>query len=575
MERSDVIRPASACDQLFEQLADEYEHEYQIGKQPDLDAYMGRLPAECDSVRDELFNVLLLTDACYLKGRLGGREPSKQDLIQLYPHLADAIARTAIARDLDDGRSLDWRLGKFRVEGKISEGRQGHVLKAYDLTLARPVALKLAHPSAPENWIEREGRALARLQHPNILRVLELSQWDGKPMLVTEYVDGSTLVERFNVATPSESEVLSIAIQLSDALRCLHDHGLSHRDLQPSNILINAQGMVKVIDFGLAISMDRMSNSTGQVQEFHGTPLFMAPEQVRCDGTSDPRKSDLFSLGATLLLLMTKMVPVKGSNGKEIFDNLSAGRLNQDAIQLCKTRFPLVAPVCTRLLAPNAHERLADAQTAWREFKAAEQKLNSANASFSPLFVPSYRKVIAVPHMHADQWENYFWYASGPSPSKLPLFRVSVKVGQSVKADEPIYSCEACNIHVRSPVNGKVLSTCHRVNMVDPLGTLHMMILPDEQPYYADARLIFKDLLLYAEWIESQISWEKRLTRRDRIWHWFKGVQPEAPPRGFNSNVRLSLAESRRKDPEKFLEALYRFTQMPLREVNGFDPYTT
>ncbi|MFV0445449.1 MAG: protein kinase domain-containing protein, partial [Planctomycetaceae bacterium] len=385
MSQPEEIRPATYCATQVYAASSEYLAAYEGGQQPDLDEFMGRLPPECAVHQDELLNLLLLTDAWYLKSRLG-RQPSKQDLVEFYPHRADAIAKTSVARELDTGHPIEWRFGKFRVEGPIAEGRQGQVFKAFDMQLGRWVALKLAHPAAPATWTEREGRALARLNHPHILRVYEFARWNQQHVLVTEHVESGSLVDRYEHIPLAEPELIELGRQLCDAVHHLHQHDLCHRDIKPHNILAGRHPHITLIDFGLALTVDRMLNPSGECREFHGTPAFMSPEQARRDSHADPRLTDLYAVGATLLWLMTKQPPVRGRDPDEVMRNLAQGVLNQAALDEASAKYPRIAPLCAELLHPDYHRRLPSADQARRRFIAIEAKRQSQlNHKAAPL----------------------------------------------------------------------------------------------------------------------------------------------------------------------------------------------
>ncbi len=210
------------------------------------------------------------------------------------------------------------RLGNYQVRALIGCGAMGAVYLAQDAVLDRPVALKVLLGSlakSPEQLrrFQREARAAAPLSHPNIVRIYEAGVREGIPFIAMEYVDGESfdhLLGRAGVIPWRRA--LEIAGQMALALDCAHEHGVVHRDVKPSNMLIDKSGRLRLTDFGIARVRDQ---STGLTEHdlFIGTPEFMSPEQ--CSGSSDiGPKSDLFSLGVTLYRMISGRMPFAGFN---------------------------------------------------------------------------------------------------------------------------------------------------------------------------------------------------------------------------------------------------------------------
>jgi len=375
---NDTLRPATSCEVAVSRLSHDYESCYMRGGQPDLDDFMAKLPTECDRHQPELLNILLLTDAFYLRAALG-RQPTKQDLLELYPHRAGEIAATVIARELDEGRQLEWRIAKFRIDGQVSAGSQGEVLKAYDLELGRHVALKLGHLSAPVNWLEREGRALAQVNHPNVLRILEFSRVGTRPYMVTEYLEGPSLAARFANTSLMEEKAVTFALQLCGAVKCLHDNAICHRDITPNNILICRDDHITLIDLGLALCADRMRYGNSFPSEFWGTPAFMSPETARQEADCNPYASDLFSVGGVLLWLLTKESPATGETADQVLRNLSNHRLNDAAIEGLSKQCPLTSTVVVDLLRSDWRQRMSSAESLHVRLTEILEQLRQSN----------------------------------------------------------------------------------------------------------------------------------------------------------------------------------------------------
>jgi serine/threonine protein kinase len=200
--------------------------------------------------------------------------------------------------------------GRYRLERQIGRGGSGTVHLALDEVLGRQVAIKRiglipGSDSAELERAEREARLAAALNHPNVVSVFDLVDEEDVRWLVMEYVDGETLSERVRTSGPMDAvEAATLLGQTADALVEAHDHGIVHRDVKPSNILI-AGGAAKLNDFGIARSEDDPSlTQTGLVT---GSPAYLAPEVA--SGSSATTASDVWSLGATLYHAVTGKPP--------------------------------------------------------------------------------------------------------------------------------------------------------------------------------------------------------------------------------------------------------------------------
>ena len=199
----------------------------------------------------------------------------------------------------------------------LGRGGFGIVLKAFDPALSRVVAIKVLAPqlaasAAARSRFAREARAAAAVVHENVVAIHAVDSWNGLPYLVMPYIAGRSLQERVDRDGPlAVKEILRIGMQTAQGLAAAHAQGLVHRDVKPSNILLeNGVERVKLTDFGLARAVDDASLTQSGVVA--GTPQYMSPEQAR--GEAVDHRSDLFSLGSVLYFMCTGHPPFRADS---------------------------------------------------------------------------------------------------------------------------------------------------------------------------------------------------------------------------------------------------------------------
>jgi serine/threonine protein kinase len=212
------------------------------------------------------------------------------------------------------------RLGPYEVLDLAGGGGMGEVYRARDTRLGRVVALKMITDAIGDDpqvrhRFEREARAIGALNHPNICAVHDVGTHDGRDFLVMEYVDGQTLTQRLHKGPLKPPELLTVAIEIAEALVAAHREGITHRDLKPSNVMLTRSG-VKLVDFGIAKlhepvhsgapsrPEDDLTTTVATVKgTLIGTVPYMAPEQL--EGRPVDDRTDIFSFGAVLFEMAT------------------------------------------------------------------------------------------------------------------------------------------------------------------------------------------------------------------------------------------------------------------------------
>ncbi|HKW14823.1 MAG TPA: serine/threonine-protein kinase, partial [Candidatus Krumholzibacteria bacterium] len=217
------------------------------------------------------------------------------------------------------------RLAHYEIVEKLGQGGMGEVYRAHDSKLARDVALKVLPDDAardPERHARfvREARSIAALKHPNIVTVYSVEEADGVTFLTMELVEGRSLSELIPGDGLRLDRFFDHAIPLSDAIGFAHERGITHRDLKPGNIMVDRDGRLKVLDFGLAkvLSLGSGLETAETVVRTHdtaagrilGTPAYMSPEQA--EGKNIDHRSDIFSLGIVLYEMATGKRPFEG-----------------------------------------------------------------------------------------------------------------------------------------------------------------------------------------------------------------------------------------------------------------------
>jgi len=258
------------------------------------------------------------------------------------------------------------QLGHFKIDRPLGSGGMGEVYLAQDLALDRPVAVKVLpegvsrDPRRRDRMI-REARAQARVAHPNVGHIYFVGEDDGLLYFAMEYVAGDTLAERISKGPMPVEDALAVIRAATLGLREAERSGITHRDVKPSNLMIDGHGVVKVLDFGLAaggLEGERAEGGAILQTSLAGTPLYMAPEQAR--GEAVDFRSDIYALGATLYHLIAGRPPFEGDSVDELITkHASAARPQVPRKGQRRVQLGALDALLLKMMAPAPADRFA------------------------------------------------------------------------------------------------------------------------------------------------------------------------------------------------------------------------
>jgi serine/threonine protein kinase len=272
-------------------------------------------------------------------------------------------------------------IGKYEIIEELGRGAMGLVYKAFDTGIGRTVALKvmseqLACDTEFRSRFLREARGAGILQHPNIVTVYELGEWQGAPFIAMEFLEGRSLEDILKNAktTPLEKR-LDIMVQVCRGLDYAHARGVVHRDIKPANVMVTTDGVAKVVDFGIARLADQKLTQVGQVL---GTVSYMSPEQLQ--GKALDGRSDIFAVGVMLFEALTSVLPFAAENTGSAVTNI----LYRQPPSLSKflTNYPgELDDVLKKCLAKDPTERLQTAGELADKLSRVQQELQRAQTA--------------------------------------------------------------------------------------------------------------------------------------------------------------------------------------------------
>ena len=283
------------------------------------------------------------------------------------------------------------RLGHYEIIEQIGAGGMGEVYLAEDTQLERTVALKVLpiEVAADRERMRRfvqEAKAVSALNHPNIITIHEIRQFDGTHFIAIEYVKGETLRERLKRESLTLAETLDLAVQIAAALSAAHEAGIVHRDIKPENIMLRADGLVKVLDFGLAkltarrhenLNSEAATRAQMQTQPgmILGTVAYMSPEQAR--GRAVDARTDIFSLGVVCYEMLTGRLPFAGETTSDVL----AAILKSEPAPLteCVAEVPKeLERIVNKALRKNREERYQHSKDLLIDLRDLKQELEFA-----------------------------------------------------------------------------------------------------------------------------------------------------------------------------------------------------
>jgi len=292
-------------------------------------------------------------------------------------------------------------LGHYRIVEKIGEGGMGEVYRAHDERLDRDVAIKVLPEEVAGvqdrlERFEREAKLLASLNHPNIATLHGLEKEEGRGFLVMELVEGSSLAGVLARGAIPVDEALEIALQIANALETAHEHGIIHRDLKPANVMVDPDGGVKVLDFGLAKAFDPEASSPQSPESIAesptltaemtragtllGTAAYMSPEQAR--GKAVDKRADIWAFGCVLWEVLTGTRAFAGTTSTETLAAIIKDDLDWDVLP-AETPAP-VRRLLRRCLTKDPRDRLhdiADARIVLQSLSSDEYSMDETAAS--------------------------------------------------------------------------------------------------------------------------------------------------------------------------------------------------
>jgi tRNA A-37 threonylcarbamoyl transferase component Bud32 len=289
------------------------------------------------------------------------------------------------------------KIGNYQALALLGKGGMGEVYLANDLKLGRKVALKFLSQQFLRDPVrvkmfEREARAASALNHPNIITIFDIGQFEGAHFIVSEYVEGQTIRQRLKASTMPLGEVMDVAVQTADALAAAHEAGIVHRDIKPENVMVRRDGYVKVLDFGLAklteppatnrVDLEAVTKGTAYTLPgvVMGTAAYMSPEQAR--GETVDSRSDVFSLGVLIYEMVAGKTPFTGATTLEVL----AATLEREPLPLTQSNRRIPAElerIVAKALRKDRRKRYQTIRDMLVDLESLKQQLDLKSAGIA------------------------------------------------------------------------------------------------------------------------------------------------------------------------------------------------
>ena len=299
--------------------------------------------------------------------------------------LEETAQKAATARSL-----IGHRIGHYEIQSLLGAGGMGEVYLAHDVMLDRRIALKILPARFTEDdkqikRFEREARAASALNHPNIITIHEIGQDAGRHFIAIEYIAGQTLRSRLSDGRINPGESLKIASQIASALAAAHSAGIIHRDIKPENVMLRPDGLVKLLDFGLAkpvqpekppgkLPLSQGINLQTDPERLMGTLAYLSPEQVR--GEKVDYRTDVFSLGVVIYEMLGGTRPFEGADATAVCQAI----LHDEPGNLEPVAGTALSRIVMRALMKDRDRRYQSAEALHADLLQFEQRSQSAQS---------------------------------------------------------------------------------------------------------------------------------------------------------------------------------------------------
>jgi serine/threonine protein kinase len=291
--------------------------------------------------------------------------------------------------------------GKYRIDERIGQGGFGRVYRGSDLNLKRDVAIKILTDIGYEEDFKRrflrESEMMAKLMHPNIVTVFDFGEFEGRPYLVLELVDGPSLMAMAQKTPLSAGQVITLARQVCEAMAYAHGQGVIHRDLSLRNIMVSGRDQVKILDFGLA----KLMSSKGQTSaDLMGTPYYVSPEGIT--GGDIDERVDIFAFGVGLFRLLTGHFPFEAEHPASVLYQI----VNEHDIKFAEDVPGELKSIILRCLEKDPADRYRDFNELGDVFKMLQQRSLDSSVTISPDVVTRVKRGKRNPYLNRVMLRN-------------------------------------------------------------------------------------------------------------------------------------------------------------------------